>query len=87
MVRLQWLSNSVLASTKSYNSYTECYNQVIDTAEEGSKNYDLKEKLDPIMKGLNGLGLLKEMEDKFNCAGACETPLFYVSKDVTQRPT
>jgi len=31
--------------------------------------------------------MLSQIEVKYNCAGFCKTPLFYVTKAVTMRPT
>jgi len=31
--------------------------------------------------------MLENFETKYKCAGFCKTPLFYVTKSVTERPT
>jgi hypothetical protein len=36
----------------------------------------------------NGMEILSELEDKYDCASVCEVPLFYITKDISEgRPT
>ena len=36
----------------------------------------------------NGMEILSELEDKYDCASVCEVPLFYITRDISEgRPT
>ena len=36
----------------------------------------------------NGMEILSELEDKYDCASVCEVPMFYITKDISEgRPT
>ena len=45
------------------------------------------QKLTKLFAKAGGFDYLKTVESKYNCAGICKVPLFYMTKSVNLRPT
>jgi len=49
---------------------------------EASKRTETQKNIESFFAN-GGLNFLKQIEDDFDCAGLCDVPLFYVTKDVS----
>jgi hypothetical protein len=70
-----------------YKSYQDCFEKVLKPKNIKIKSSESQAKIDDFFnKG--GYDFLKRIENDFDCAGLCEVPLFYISKDISKgRPT
>jgi hypothetical protein len=93
LVQLQFADANDKVFTKTYSKYTECFNDVL--SKSGAKSSDAKAKssesatktkLAGFIKS-NGIKILENFEKKYDCAGFCQTPLFYATRAYTERPT
>jgi hypothetical protein len=92
LMQLQFAPTGSAIFPKTYNTYTECFNEVL--SKSGKQSSDgkaaadedaTKKKLTAFIKG-NGLEILKNFEKKYDCAGFCEKPLFFATRPYTERP-
>jgi hypothetical protein len=75
-------------TTKTYNTYADCYNEVLSkTDSKGSKVPSSQKANIKKFVQSGGFEFLSDIETKFDCAGFCKTPLFYMTKPVIKRPT
>lgn len=78
----------VTPATTAFNNWGDCYNATLKDA-SGTKsgvNTDSKDFKDFVKNG--GVEFLASLEDSFDCAGLCYTPLFYLKKNIAVgRPT
>ena len=88
-------------TTVSYDTYKDCYLKVLSandaTAAPAQSNppttkqkaekkaYEFKQAMSKFAKG-GAFTVLEEVEKNFKCAGFCETPLFYATLSVSERP-
>jgi len=79
------------ADTKvaTYDTYKECYEKVLSKSSSSSDDANVKKVKKAMASFVNGGGfsLLNDFETKYDCAGFCKTPLFYVTKSVNLRPS
>jgi hypothetical protein len=54
----------------------------------GEKDPQLSQTMEMVDKFFDkgGYKFLSDLEEKFNCASICSTPLFYITKDVKEGP-
>jgi len=76
------------APIKTYDSYIDCYNDVLSQAPSSTNTETAKaQKLTELFASAGGFDFLKSIETKYTCAGICKIPLFYMTKQVNIRPT
>lgn len=84
-------------TTATYNTYKDCYLKVLSANDAAAapaasasaaekKAYDFKQTMAKFAKG-GAFTVLEEVEKNFKCAGFCQTPLFYATQAVSERPT
>ena len=77
MVPLKWHKQD------GFTKYIDCYNKVLKNKIDG------KTKKSSIIYEFfkeGALNFLTEVEKDFDCAGMCEIPLFYVTRDISDGP-
>jgi len=75
------------ATGTTYTTYKTCYNKVVSklaTNSKAMKNANFKKASKEFTKG--GWKFLSDLEKTANCAGLCETPLFFLTKDISSGP-
>jgi len=71
-----------------YSTYQECYEKVLSKSASSSDSAEVKKTKKAMTAFVQGGGfnLLSDFETKYECAGFCKTPLFFVTKSVNDRP-
>jgi hypothetical protein len=78
----------VTPATTAFTTWGDCYNATLKDATGTKSGVDTnsKEFTDFVKNG--GVEFLASLEDAFDCAGLCYTPLFYLKKSIAVgRPT
>jgi hypothetical protein len=85
---------SMKTLAKGYKNWMECYDKVISKANKTSSCTETKdieqgcevpqnEEYKQFIKN-GGVQFLADFEKKFKCAGFCKTPLFYMTRNITE---
>merc|ERR1712127_535657 len=78
-----------------YTNYKKCFTDVLSKSVAATPTTDAeksaaatKKKIAAFIKG-NGIAILSDFEakTKYDCAGFCKVPLFYATRDMSERPT
>lgn len=76
------------ANGTTFTKYKDCYNNVLKNMNQNNNkiknNAGFKKAQKEFNKG--GWKFLAELEKKGNCAGICETPLFFLTRDLSAGP-
>lgn len=71
-----------------YTSWGDCYNKALKAKNEqtdASKKTTSQKQVDSFFQR-GGFNFLKQIENDYDCAGVCDVPLFYVTKDISAGP-
>jgi len=68
--------------TGGYSTWNECYDHVSKTQQS-----PVTPKTQELLKNFfakGGYNFLKQIEEDFNCAGICDVPLFFMTKNISE---
>ena len=67
-----------------FGTYNECYESYIKEGEANFPDSGDEEWKEFVQNG--GFDFLESIEEEFDCAGICYSPLFYMTKDISNAP-